>query len=506
MLDKPWSLPVKSSSVMPFSKTRKKPFSQTEHKFLPSSLEGERFILGALLAGQQKTWDEVMEILKSEDFHKPAHQDIFSCMETLYKSDRSGDILRISEELKKNGKLESSGGSLYLAELVEESASPVSAEECSHIIREKSILRKIIHLCSDFRQRAISHDFFKLEHFIDSLEKDLFQFTENLTQKQLLPVPDMVAESLKRLEDLQGKRLSVTGISTNFSELDHLTSGFQSGELSIIAARPSMGKTAFSLNIALNASLNNKKVAFFSVEMAKEQILMRLLSLTGKVPLSHLRTGQITTQDWDNLIVAGSKLNDVTFFLDDSSFLSPFEIRSRARKLKSQHGLDLLIVDYLQLMSLKATMESREREVSEISRLLKSLAKELQIPVVALSQLNRGVEGRVNRRPLLSDLRESGSLEQDADVIMMLYRDDYYNDNSEKAGLAEVILNKQRNGPTGKVTLKWDARFGLFENYIPIAENTQIMTGPHDVGRPPMGNSPMERPPVRNSPNDPPPF
>lgn len=465
--------------MMPFSKTQKMPFSRTEYKFLPSSLEGERFILGALLAGQQKTWDEVMEILKSEDFHKPAHQDIFSCMEMLYKSDRSGDILRISEELKKEGKLESSGGALYLAELVEESASPVSAEECSHIIREKSILRKIIQLCSDFRQRAISHDFSKMEHFIDSLEKDLFQFTENLAQNQLLPIPDMVAASLKRLEELQGKKLGITGVSTSFSELDHLTSGFQPGELSIIAARPSMGKTAFSLNIALNASLDHKKVAFFSVEMAKEQILMRLLSLTGKVPLSNLRTGQMTAQDWDNLVSAGAKLNDVTFFLDDSSFLSPFEIRSRARKLKSQNGLDLLFVDYLQLMNLKETTESREREVSEISRLLKSLAKELQIPIVALSQLNRGVEGRVNRRPQLSDLRESGSIEQDADVIMMLYRDDYYNDNTaEQTGLAEVRLSKQRNGPTGNVTLKWDPRFGLFENHIPIAEEKEASPPP----------------------------
>ena len=437
---------------------------------LPCSPEGERFILGALLIGQQRIWDEIMEILKPEDFHKQAHKDIFSCMAKIYKSGQTTDILCISEALKKENKLESIGGSLYLAELVEESASPVSAEECAHIIREKSLLRKIIQICSDFRQRAISQDFNKLDVFIDSLEKDLFQFTENLNQNQLLPVTDMVKSSLERLEELYHKKLSVTGISTSFTELDHLTSGFQPGELSIIAARPSMGKTAFSLNIALSASLNDKKVAFFSVEMAKEQILMRLLSLTGKVPLSHLRNGQIASQDWDNLVLAASKLSEIIFFVDDSSFLSPFEIRSRARRLKSRLGLDLLIVDYLQLMGLKENMESREREVSEISRLLKSLAKELSIPVVALSQLNRGVEGRVNRRPLLSDLRESGSIEQDADVIIMLYREDYYNNNSDKKGQAEVILSKQRNGPTGSVTLKWDPQFGLFENYIPLAE------------------------------------
>ena len=449
---------------------RQKIFSNTEDKVLPCTMEGERFILGALLIGQQRIWDEVMEILSPEDFYKPAHKDIFSCMKKLYQSGQTIDILCISEELKKDDKLESIGGSLYLAELVEESASPVSAEECAHIIREKSILRKVIKLCSEFRQRAISHDFSKLDSFIDSLEKDLFQFTENLTQNQLFPVPDLIKTSLDRLEELHHKKLSITGISTSFTELDHLTSGFQPGELSIIAARPAMGKTAFSLNIALAASLNNKKVAFFSVEMAKEQILMRLLSLSGKIPLSHLRNGQIATQDWDNLILAASKLSETSFFIDDSSFLSPFEIRSRARRLKARHGLDLLIVDYLQLMGLKEPMESREREVSEISKLLKSIAKELQIPVLALSQLNRGVEGRTNRRPLLSDLRESGSIEQDADAIMMIYRDDYYNSNSDKKGQVEIILNKQRNGPTGTVNLKWDPRFGLFENYIPITE------------------------------------
>ena len=463
---------------MPFSKNQKKTSSRSEDQFLPSSLEGERFILGALLIGQEKTWDEVMEILKAEDFFKPAHRDIFSCMETLYKTDQSADILQVSEELKKKGKLEGVGGSLYLAELVEESTSPVSAEECAHIIQEKSILRKIIQLCSDLRQRAISQDFLKLEHFIDSLERDLFQFTEGVSKNQLLPIPDMVEAGLRRLEELQHKKLTVTGLSTSFTELDHLTSGFQPGEFSIIAARPSMGKTALSLNMALSASLNQKTVAFFSVEMSKEQILMRLLSIQGKVPLSHLRTGQIATEDWDNLIQASAQLNEVAFFVDDSSFLSPFEIRSRARKLKSQKGLDLLIVDYLQLMSLKENMESREREVSEMSRLLKALAGELEIPVVALSQLNRGVEGRVSRRPMLSDLRESGSIEQDADVIMMLYRDDYYNKGSDKTGTMEVLLNKQRNGPTGKVILKWDPRFGLFEDHIPQLETSPLETSP----------------------------
>ena len=437
---------------------------------LPSSLEAERFILGTLLTNGQETWDEVMEILQAEDFYKTSHKEIFSCMEKLHKTGGTGDVLILSDELKKAQKLDSSGGDIYLVDLVKESTSSVSATDCAKIIREKHILRKIIHLCAGFSQKAFSQNYDQLDAFIDSLERDLFQFTDKLQDHQLLPVNNLIKDSLDKLEDLHHKKLSVTGVSSSFTELDHLTSGFQPGELTIIAARPSMGKTALSLNMALSASLNKKTVAFFSVEMAKEQILMRLLSLAGKVPLSNLRTGQIASSEWDQLVHAASKLSETNFFIDDSSALSPFDIRSRARRMKARYGLDLLIVDYLQLMTLKSSMESREREVSEMSRLLKAMAKELEIPVLALSQLNRGVEGRTNRRPLLSDLRESGSIEQDADVIMMLYRDDYYNSNSDKKGQADLLLSKQRNGPTGTVHLRWNPIYGSFENFIPMEE------------------------------------
>ena len=314
----------------------------------------------------------------------------------------------------------------------------------------------------------MAQNFSKLDTFMDSLEKHLFQLTDSFQTQDMVTINSIIQDNLLQLEELYHKKLSVTGISSSFTELDHLTSGFQAGELTIIAARPSMGKTALSLNMALNASLNGKRVAFFSIEMSKEQVLKRLLSLTGKIPLSNLRTGQMSSEDWDRLVQAASQLSETQFFIDDSSAISPFEIRSRARRLKARHGLDLLIVDYLQLMRLKTPIESREREVSEISKLLKSMAKELSLPVIALSQLNRGVEGRTNRRPLLSDLRESGSIEQDADVIMMLYRDEYYNTNSDKRGEAELILNKQRNGPTGIVNLNWNPIYGVFENSIDI--------------------------------------
>ncbi len=445
---------------------------------LPSSVEGERFLLGALLLGEQKIWDLVMEFLKPSDFYKNSHQEIFYCMEKIYKNGSYGDILAISEELKKQQKLESIGGHSYLAELIEESSSAISVKECSHIIREKALLRTVIQLCSEFRRRAFSQDFDRIDAFIDSLEKELFTLTHQFGQKELLPVNVLVKQGLEWLEEMSQKKLGVTGISSSFTELDYLTSGFQPGEFTVIAARPSMGKTALSLNIALSASLDNKKIAFFSIEMANEQVLMRLLSLAGRIPLSNLRTGQMSAQNWDQVVQAASKLNEVQFFIDDSSSISPFEIRSRARRLKARHGLDLLIVDYLQLMSLKSSMESREREVSEISKLLKSMAKELELPVIALSQLNRGVEARTNRRPLLSDLRESGSIEQDADLIMMLYRDDYYNKESSKKGEAEIILSKHRNGPTGTVNLKWNPIFGHFDNNIPNENEAPAPTAP----------------------------
>ncbi len=436
----------------------------------PSSLSAERFVLGTLLMGEQNLWDQIMDILQAEDFYKHAHQDIFSVMVAIYQQGRCGDLLSVSENLKKQQKLEKIGGDTYLAQLVGEISSLVNAEECAIIVREKSVLRKIIQLCAHFQQKAITQNFEKLDVFIDSLEKDLFTFTEKLSKQSLVAVSDLVSGSLERLEELSHKKLSVTGVSTSFTELDHLTSGFQPGELTIIAARPSMGKTAISLNMALSAALDGKKIAFFSVEMACEQIIKRLLSLLGKIPMSNLRTGQIGSGDWDKLVSAAGSLSDISFFVDDSSIISPFEIRSRSRRLKSRHGLDLIVIDYLQLMSLKSNIESREREVSEMSRLLKAMAKELNIPVIALSQLNRGVENRTNRRPILADLRESGSLEQDADVIMMLYRDDYYNKDSEHQGQAEVILNKQRNGPTGTVKLKWIPTYGLFDSNVLTTE------------------------------------
>ena len=437
-----------------------------ENKVLPHNLSAEMSVLGQLLVGDSHVWDEVHGYLSAEDFYKPAHSLIFQTAQTLEEKGDPIDIMTVSDLLEKQGKLEQSGGSAYLAELISYAPSGVSIASCTRLIKEKSILRSIIRQSESFIKQAKAQEFESLEMFLDQMEAEVFKISQNQSEQNLFPINQLVSRGLEHLESLHGKNLNITGLSTSFEELDSLTSGLQPGDLSIVAARPSMGKTALSLNIAINAALAGKKVAFFSVEMAKEQLLIRLFSLLTGIRLSSLKVGNIN-KDWDKLMDGASRLSETQFFIDDSSYISPFDIRSRARRLKAQKkGLDLIVVDYIQLMTMKRPMDSREREVSEISRLLKSIAKELSVPVMALSQLNRGVENRTNRRPLLSDLRESGSIEQDADVIVMLYRDDYYNPNSSKKGKTELIVSKQRNGPTGTVILKWLPDYGRFENNI----------------------------------------
>ena len=436
-----------------------------EEKTPPHHLDAEMTVLGSLLVGDSKAWDEVQGFLKDSDFYKPSHGFIFSAARSLEEKGDSIDVVTVSNILEKNGKLEQAGGSTYLADLISHTPSNVSIASCAKIIKEKSLLRAIIQQSRNLMGQAQAQEFEDIDVFLDQVEADIFKLCQQHTEQNLTPINQLIKQGLDHLESLHGKNLNITGLSSSFEEIDQMTSGFQPGELIIIAARPSMGKTALSLNMALNASLDGKKVAFFSVEMAKEQLLIRLLSALTHIRLSALKTGNIQ-QDWDQLMEGATRLSETAFFIDDSSHISPFEIRSKARRLKAQHGLDLIVVDYIQLMSMKKNIDSREREVSEMSRLLKSIAKELSVPVLALSQLNRGVENRNNRRPLLSDLRESGSIEQDADVILMLYRDEYYNSNTTHKGKTEVIISKQRNGPTGTVILKWYPEYGLFENNI----------------------------------------
>lgn len=438
-----------------------------ESKLPPQNLDAEKSVIGGLML-EQEAWDEVADLLTEDDFYKPGHRKIFHCIKELHKKSLPIDLVTLTNILLEKGELESIGGPVYLAEMIDQTPSTANIGTYAKIVQEKSLLRKLIHSSQGFIDKAYKQEFENVDGFLDSVEAEIFQVAQARSTQGLVDASDLVKASLQKLEALYANKLAVTGVSTGFTELDDMTAGFQPGELIIIAARPSMGKTAFSLNVALHAALRDKKtVAYFSVEMGKEQVMMRALASSAKIRLGDMRIGQLSDKDWPKLINTAAQMSESGLFIDDTSGISPFDIRAKARRLKARQGLDMIMIDYLQLMSLKQKVESREREVSEISKTLKSIAKELQIPVVALAQLNRGVEGRGDRRPMLSDLRESGSIEQDADVIMMLYREDYYDrNNPEIKGLAEIIVAKQRNGPTDIVKLRWVPEYGVFENNI----------------------------------------
>ncbi len=429
---------------------------------------------------EQDAWDHVSDILTENDFYKPSHRTVYGSIRELNKRGHPTDLVTISNYLMQTGQLDAVGGPTYLAEMMDQTPSTVNIKSYAQIVREKSLLRRIIHLSHGFIEKAYTQEFVDLDSFLNYVESEVFKVAETTSSNDLMDASSLVKLSLEKLEQLYAQKGEVTGVGSGFFELDKMTSGFQPGELIVVAARPSMGKTAFSLNLALNAALREKKkVAYFSVEMGKEQLMMRMLSSEARIPASQLRSGNIDEFAWPKLINTAAKMSEAPLFIDDTSAISPFDIRAKARRMKAQHGLDMIIVDYLQMMSLKQKVESREREVSEISKLLKGISRELRIPVIALAQLNRGVEGRENKRPMLSDLRESGSIEQDADVIMMLYREDYYDrDTPEIKGLAEVIIGKHRNGPTGAVKLRWRPEYGLFDNNIEATPNGPAPTPP----------------------------
>ena len=433
----------------------------------PQNLDAEKSILGGLML-ESEAWDEISDLIQAEDFYSPAHRKIYEAISSLGRKGQPSDLITVSNHLIAQNELESIGGPSYLAEILDATPSTVNILSYAKIVREKALLRRLIKSSQSFIEKAFSQDFEDLNSFLDHCESEIFSVAEQKSTGGLLPSSDVIKESLAKIEKLYAMKGELTGVPSGFAELDNMSAGFQPGELAIIAARPSMGKTAFSLNILLHTALRaKKKIAYFSVEMSKEAVMMRLLANQAVIRLSEIRIGKINDQSWQRLINTAAIISECSVFIDDSSDLSPFDIRAKARRMKSKHGLDMIIVDYLQLMTLKTKVESREREVSEMSRILKSIAKELQVPIIALAQLNRGVEGRSNRRPMLSDLRESGSIEQDADIIMMLYREDYYDtDTPEIKGMAEVIIGKQRNGPTGKVKLHWEPEFGRFSDHV----------------------------------------
>ncbi len=433
-------------------------------KVPPQNLEAERAVLGAILMDNESIYP-VMEILDSSAFYQPSHRLIFGTMLELSQRGDPIDIVTLSERLRSAGSLDKAGGPDYIPTLADEVPTAAGVANYAAIVREKATLRSLIEASTE-----IVHDCFEtpgeVDQVLDDAERRIFAISEKRIRSGFLSMKEIVKSSFKTIELLYEKKEHITGVPSGFADIDDLTSGFQPSDLIIIAGRPSMGKTAFSLNIAQYASMHKEKtVAVFSLEMAKEQLVMRMLCSEARIDAHRLRSGFLGQTDWPKLSTAAGRLADASIYIDDTPAISSMEMRAKTRRLKAEKGLDLVIVDYLQLMSGRSTRnDNREQEISEISRSLKALAKELGIPVLALSQLNRGVESRVDKRPILADLRESGAIEQDADVIMFIYRDEVYNKDTMDKGIAEVIIGKQRNGPVGTKKLTWLDKYTRFED------------------------------------------
>ncbi|MBX3019288.1 MAG: replicative DNA helicase [Bdellovibrionaceae bacterium] len=453
----------------------------------PQNIEAEQSILGALMLDSM-VWDSLGDQISAEDFYKPAHGILFTTFKTLIAKNQPVDLITVTNYLTGENQLQAIGGTEYLVELVNRTVSTANVVTHAKIVREKALVRRAIHISGEVIDQGYSEDFESVAGFLDEAEGKFYRLGEARQTEGLVSPMELVKQSIKEIEERFKKKAAVTGLGSGFTGLDKMTSGFNPGELLILAARPSMGKTAFSLNIAQHIALRLKKtVAYFSLEMSKEAVMMRLLASEARVNMGELKTGQISDSAWPKLIDAAGRLSEAPLFIDDTSGISPFEVRSRCRRLKAQHGLDCIMIDYLQIMKLKEKVDSREREVAEISGTLKAIAKELRVPVIALAQLNRGVESRTEKKPMLSDLRESGSIEQDADVIMMLYREEYYDKSDEKKGHAEVIIGKQRNGPTGTVALRFDGQFGRFRDADPEPSHPM----PPPPMQPPAGVTPF---------------
>lgn len=438
----------------------------------PQSLEAEVSVLGGVLL-ENEALNRVLEVVNEGDFYREAHRQIFSALLHLYERNEPADLITLSEVLKKRDALEEVGGIEYLNFLVNSVPTAANIAYYAKIIKEKSILRKLINRATEIINLGFG-DAGDVDESLDRAERLIFEISEDRVRPSFFPIKDIIKASFKTIENLYEKKQLITGVPTGFTKLDDLTSGLQPSDLIIVAGRPSMGKTALALNITQHAAIEDGiPSAIFSLEMSKEQLALRLLCSEAKVDAHRLRGGFLSETDWPKLTRAAGSLSEAPIFIDDTPGLTVLEMRAKSRRLKAEHNLGLVVVDYLQLMRGRANSETREQEISDISRSLKALAKELRLPVIALSQLNRKVEDRGDRRPQLADLRESGAIEQDADVIIFLYRDEVYNrseDNPHK-GKAEIIIGKQRNGPTDKFELAFLDKYTCFENLSPIQED-----------------------------------
>ncbi|OPY75236.1 MAG: Replicative DNA helicase [Syntrophorhabdus sp. PtaU1.Bin058] len=435
----------------------------------PQNLEAEQSLLGGLLVDPD-SMNKVVDVVGPADFYKDAHGRIYGIMLDLYERNEPIDLITMSSLARDRNILEGIGGVTYLNTLVDLMPSAANIVQYAKMVKEKSLLRKLINTATEIIEKGFQVDS-NIDGYIDEAEKLIFQVSEDKFRPSFYSVKDFVMENVKTIERLYERKQFVTGVPTGFTEIDRMTSGLQPSDLIVVAGRPSMGKTAFCMNIAQYVSMLKETavpVGVFSLEMSKEQLVTRLLSSEADIEHSKLRTGTLSGAEWPKLADAAGKLRDAAMFIDDSPGLSVLEVRARARRLKKEHGLGLLIIDYLQLMRGRSGADRREQEISEISRSMKALAKELQIPVIAISQLNRAPEQREkdNKRPRLADLRESGAIEQDADVIFFIYRDVIYNKEiqEEEKGVAEIIIGKQRNGPTGTVELAFQDKTTTFRN------------------------------------------
>lgn len=447
--------------------------SETQsHRLPPQNLEAEMSVLGGVLLDNE-AMNRALEYLLPADFYRESHRKIFHAMLRLGEKSEPADLVTLTAELKNRGELDDAGGSSYLATLVDYVPTAANIVYYCKLVKEKSVARKLIEVSTDIATSGYEGG--DMEEILDRAEKSIFEISENRTRPSYYPVRDILKDTFKSIEKLYERKELVTGVPTGYVDLDKMTAGLQPSDLVIVAGRPSMGKTAFALNLVEYATTNVDKPApavIFSLEMSKEQLVQRLLCSLARVDAGRLRTGHLGESDWPKLTMAAGQLNETEMYIDDTPAISVLELRSKCRRLAAEHGLGLIVVDYLQLMR-GSNPESRQQEISEISRSLKALAKELSVPVVALSQLNRSLESRTDKRPMMADLRESGAIEQDADVIMFVYREAVYCEDCKSREKtcekghdrdAEIIIGKQRNGPIGTVHLTFRGEFTRFEN------------------------------------------
>jgi replicative DNA helicase len=428
----------------------------------PHNIEAEQSILGGILLDND-VLPGVLEILNGEEFYRAGHRTAFAAVIALFEKNEPCDLVTLTNLLKSQNKLEEAGGVSYLASLVDSVPSAANVSHYARIVSDKWLQRSLISSATQIATSALQGGL-DVDELLDRAEQAIFQVSERRVNPSFFPIKDVIKQNIKILEKLQEREEVFTGVPTGFDDLDRMTSGLQPADLVVIAGRPSMGKTAFALNIARNAAVDHEvPVGIFSLEMSKEQLGMRMLCSEARVDAHKLRTGFFSNRDWPLLLRAAGTISEAAIFIDDSPALSALELRAKARRLKRDQNIGLIVVDYLQLMRGPQGAERREQEISEISRGLKALAKELTVPVVALSQLNRRVEERHDKRPQLADLRESGAIEQDADLIAFIYRDEVYHPESPDQGVAEIIIGKQRNGPTGKVKLAFLSQYTRFD-------------------------------------------